>query len=326
MGSSAEAVEMMWGVPYRGRFVERLESSPPRPWEVLRYRGGTSPGRTELDRRLVPRCDGRLPELGPGEVSLTWIGHATFLLRTPELCLLIDPVWSARIPFVRPRLSPPGMAFDALPPVDAVLISHDHYDHLDAATVRRLPRDITVLVPLGLGHWFTRRGFTDVREADWWDVTLLGTTRCDFVPARHWSRRGVWDFCRSLWGGWVVTTAHGRRLYHAGDTGYGPFFAEIGRRFPEIDTALLPIGAYHPVEVMRTVHLTPEDAVRAARDLGARELVGMHWGTFALTGEPVAQPMERLRREWSAAGGRGQRLREVAVGQTWVLSARSAPE
>ncbi|NHD17660.1 MULTISPECIES: MBL fold metallo-hydrolase [unclassified Actinopolyspora] len=303
----------------RRSFADRLDGPLPTVRDVLRFMWRGAPRRTVLDRRLVPLHDGPLPGIEPHDVAATWIGHATFLLRAAGCRVVTDPVWSTRIPGVSPRLSPPGLALGGLLPVDAVLISHNHYDHLDAATLARFPRSTPVLVPLGLGNWFTRRGFTDVRELDWWDSTELGPLRFDFVPARHWSRRGVWDFCRSLWGGWVVTVPDGRRLYHAGDTGYGPFLAEIGRRFPGIELAMLPIGAYHPPSVMRSVHLTPEDAVAAAADTGAVRLAGMHWATFPLTGEPVLQPWERLRAAWFAAGGSGELLWDLAVGETRVL-------
>ncbi|ASU81116.1 hypothetical protein CDG81_14285 [Actinopolyspora erythraea] len=301
-------------------FTDRLVGPLPRFGDVLRFMWTDEvPRRSELDPLLVPVSHAPLPAIGPRQAALTWIGHATYLLRVAGTGVVTDPVWSRRIPGVPRRLSEPGLEFARLPPVDVVLISHDHYDHLDAPTIERFPRDVTVLVPLGLGSWFTARGFTAVTEFDWWESARIGALRFDFVPARHWSRRGPADFCRSLWGGWLVTAPNGLRFYHAGDTGYGRHFERIGRAYPGIDVAMLPIGAYHPIGVMRPVHLTPEDAVAAALDLGASRLASMHWATFPLTREPVLQPLERLRAAWFGAGGLPERLWDMAVGETRTL-------
>ncbi|KEI44886.1 membrane protein [Saccharopolyspora rectivirgula] len=277
-------------------------------------------------RDRVPDPD-RIPVLRTGlspvqrtDTALTWVGHSTYLVRMSGVNLLTDPVWSTRIPGVPRRLTPPGVAFSELPPVDAVLISHNHYDHLDAPTVRRLSRDVPVLVPAGLGRWFRRRGFTEVIELDWWQSAEVAGLRFDFVPAQHWSRRTIWDTCRTLWGGWVVTGPDSR-VYHAGDSGYGPHFAEIGRRYPGIDVAMVPIGAYAPRWFMRPVHMNPEEAVQATIDLGARCAATMHWGTFVLTREPVTEPLTRVRKAWRDAGLDGDRLWDLAVGET-----RSLPE
>ncbi|MFN2497135.1 MAG: MBL fold metallo-hydrolase, partial [Pseudonocardiaceae bacterium] len=211
----------------------------------------------------------------PAATWLAWLGHASFLLRLGGRTVAVDPVLSERILGAGQRLTPPGLG--RLPPLDLLLISHNHYDHLDAPTVRALPRSTPVVAPGGLGRWFRRRGFTDVTELDWWEsADLDGALRVEFVPAHHWSRRGLFDHCASLWGGWVLTAADGPRIYHAGDSGYGPFFAEIGARFPGIDVAMLPVGAYAPRWFMRPVHIDPEEAVQAAQDVGARVMVPMH--------------------------------------------------
>ncbi|HEY9523988.1 MAG TPA: MBL fold metallo-hydrolase, partial [Thermopolyspora sp.] len=183
-----------------------------------------------------------LPPASRTDVAVTWVGHATFVLRIGGLTVLTDPVWSSKIPGVRRRITPPGVAWSDLPDVDAVVISHNHYDHLDAPTIRRLPRDTVMFVPAGLGRWFTRRGFTDVVELDWWESLPIGDVTFDFVPSHHWSRRGLWDSCRSLWGGWILTWDD-RRVYFAGDTAYGHRLARIGARYPGIDLALMPVGA-----------------------------------------------------------------------------------
>lgn len=260
-----------------------------------------------------------LPRAAAGQTLVTWAGHASYVLQIGGLTILTDPVWSDRIPGTRPRISPIGVDWSALPRIDAVVISHNHYDHLDAPTIRRLPRDTPVLVPGGLGRWFRRRGFTDVTELDWWESRQIGGVSFDFVPAHHWSRRTLTDTNRSLWGGWLLT-AGDTRVYFAGDTGYGHWFAEIGRRHPGIDLALLPVGAYEPNWFMRPVHLNPEEAVRACLDVGAARMATMHWGTFVLTAEPLLEPVEKAVAAWAATGRPREDLWDLAVGETRELT------
>jgi L-ascorbate metabolism protein UlaG (beta-lactamase superfamily) len=247
-----------------------------------------------------------------GETTVTWVGHASFVLEVGGLTVLTDPVWSTRLPWVRRRVTPPGVAWEELPGIDAVVISHNHYDHLDWPTVRRLPRNTPVLVPAGLGRWFARRGFTEVVELDWWGSARVGDVRFDFVPAHHWSRRTPWDTCRSLWGGWVIDGS----VYFAGDTGYGEWFRRIGERYPGLDLALMPIGAYQPRWPMEFAHVNPAEAVRAFVDVGARRMATMHWGTFVLSGEPLLAPLEWARAEWAARGLPRDDLWDLAVGES----------
>jgi L-ascorbate metabolism protein UlaG (beta-lactamase superfamily) len=151
---------------------------------------------------------------------------------------------------------------------------------------------------------------------DWWEAVRCGAVEVTFVPAHHWSRRGVFDHCATLWGGWVLTTTGGLRVYHAGDSAYGSFFTEIGSRCPGIDVAMLPIGAYEPRWFMQNVHMDPEQAVQACQDLGARIMVPTHWGTFWLSREPPLEPIERTRAAWAAAGRDGADLWDLAVGES----------
>jgi L-ascorbate metabolism protein UlaG (beta-lactamase superfamily) len=144
----------------------------------------------------------------------------------------------------------------------------------------------------------------------------LGALEVTFVPAHHWSRRGLFDHCASLWGGWVLTAPHGPRVYHAGDSAYGPFFAEIGSRYPGIDAAMLPVGAYAPRWFMRTMHVDPEEAVQAVQDLGARVMVPMHWGTFWLSREPALEPIKRTWAAWAVTGRNRADLWDLAIGQS----------
>ncbi|NYV77471.1 MBL fold metallo-hydrolase, partial [Streptomyces sp. UH6] len=301
--------------------------------------GTVRPKRDGLaDIPRIPYRPGPLPRVDAGQVAVTWAGHASWVIRIGGLTVLADPVWSRRILGTPARITPVGVPWDALPPVDAVVISHNHYDHLDLPTLRRLPSDTPVFVPGGLARWFCRRGFRRVVELDWWESARLKGVRLDFVPAHHWSKRTLTDTCRSLWGGWMLTadddapavdgTGDGpragtgggrRRVYFAGDTGYGHWFRRIGERYPDIDLALMPIGAYDPRWWLRDVHCDPEEAVRATLDVGARRMAPMHWGTFLLSSEPVMEPLHRVREAWAATGRAREDLWDLPVGGSRVL-------
>jgi len=260
----------------------------------------------------------RLPDVHSGQTDVTWIGHATYVVRIGGLTILTDPVWSRKIPGVKPRLTPPGVPLTGVGPVDAIVISHNHYDHLDAPTIKQLPRDTPTFVPAKLGAWFRRRGFTEVVELDWWESLHLGDVELAFVPAHHWSRRTLTDSCKTLWGGWVFTSAD-TKVYFAGDTGYGHWFAEIAAHHPGIDLALLPVGAYEPDWFMKPVHLNPEEAVQACADLGARRMATMHWGTFVLSAEPLLDPVRKAVAAWAEAGLPREHLWDLAVGETRMM-------
>jgi L-ascorbate metabolism protein UlaG (beta-lactamase superfamily) len=309
----------MTPVSYRDRLTEPL----PTPRDILKVlrEGGLRGVGTNADRIPVLRTG--LPPLEPGTASWTWVGHSTYLVRLGGATILTDPVWSAKISRVARRLTPPGLAWNELPKIDVVVISHNHYDHLDAPTIKRLPRETPILCGAGLAGWFRRRGFTEVLELDWWECTEVAGLRFDFVPAHHWSRRGLFDTCATLWGGWVMTAPDGTRTYHAGDSGYGQRFAQIGQRYPGIELAMMPIGAYDPRWFMRSVHMDPAEAVRALDDLGAQRLASMHWGTFILTREPVDEPLERIHKAWTATGRAPEDLWAMAIGETRTLPMRS---
>lgn len=305
-------------------FADRLTHPMPtsRAVRKLMLSGGMRPDLADAVRiPVMPTHE--LPPAPAGRVAVTWIGHATCVVQIGGVTVLTDPVWSRRIPGVRPRLTPPGMPLGAVGRIDAVVISHNHFDHLDAPTIRRLPRDTLLLVPAGLAWWFDRLGFRNVVELDWWESTAVGPVRAEFVPSHHWSRRTPFDGCRSLWGGWVLTADEGsagqRRVYFAGDSAYGPFFTEIGRRFPGIDLALLPVGAFLPRWFMKPLHMSPVEAVRACRDLGAGRMATIHWGTFALSAETPMAPVEQARRAWAEADRAPEDLWDLAVGETRLL-------
>jgi L-ascorbate metabolism protein UlaG (beta-lactamase superfamily) len=303
-----------------GRFVN-LDGSGPRgtgavlKWMVLDRITGKR--RRAPDRAPVPTTPADAARLAtapaPGEgIRLTWIGHASWLVQLDGVSLLVDPVLSEKIvPRIRRNVAP-GLSFEQLPRIDAALVSHSHYDHLDLPTLERV--HATVVAGLGLAKLLRGKGLPAV-ELGWWQSIRLGEVTVTFVPAQHWSRRSLTDTNRTLWGGFVIEGPSGR-VYHAGDTGWFDGFAEIGRRFPGIDAALLPIGAYDPEWFMLPAHLNPEQALAAFEALGARSFLAMHWGTFKLTDEPLDEPPARLEAERVRRDLPRERVRVLAIGET----------
>jgi L-ascorbate metabolism protein UlaG (beta-lactamase superfamily) len=249
--------------------------------------------------------------------ALVWLGHSSFLLRLEGRNLLLDPVLAQRLGPFR-RFAPMSLSFEDLPAIDAIAVSHGHRDHLDLSTIERLTKSAEVVVPLGLGPFFASRGYRAITELAWWQSFSFADLRLTLTPARHWSRRGLFDLNRSLWGG-VVVESPKLSLFFAGDTGYFEGFQAIGARFPGLDLALLPIGAYDPPWFMEAFHMNPEQALRAFADLGARRLIPMHWGTFQLTDEPISEPIERLRRAWRAGAPADSSLSIPAIGEIVAL-------
>lgn len=268
-------------------------------------------------RAEVPTANADHALIESHTASLTWVGHATWLVRMRGRSILTDPVWSQSLGPGISRNVAPGIAPRRARP-DIVLVSHNHRDHLDAPTIERIGAEPCYVVPKGLGRFFTRRGLERVVEMRWWQTEEIDGIAITFVPSQHWSQRGPTDRNQTLWGGYVIE-ADGQRVYFAGDTAYFGGFSEIGRRFPQIDAALLPIGAYDPEWFMRSQHMNPEDALDAFSDLGARLFCAMHWGTFKLTDEPLDEPPALLEalcaeremdaaRIWVAAIGESRRL------------------
>ncbi len=288
------------------------------PLDLLRWKLG---GRGPYDRKTPPRIpvvanDGAYLKDRDQPSSVTWIGHCSFAVQDGGDVFLTDPHWGARA-LVPRRLSPPGIPLTAVPDDAFVVLSHNHYDHLDTWTLRRLPADLPWFVPLGLGDWLRRRGLRRVTELDWWQSARHGRWTLHCLPAQHWSNRIGVGRNASLWASWLLDSGS-RRWYFGGDSGYFHGFAEIGRKFaPEV--ALLPIGAYEPRWFMRTQHMDPREAVQACRDLGAGWMAGMHWGTFDLTDEPVDLPPRVLEEVLRDEGGDRERIRTLAVGERWVI-------
>jgi L-ascorbate metabolism protein UlaG (beta-lactamase superfamily) len=231
----------------------------------------------------------QFPKLSPGQLGVTWIGHASFLIQTHEVNVLVDPIWSMWLKVIK-RLKQPGFEIHHLPSIDFVLVTHAHFDHLDRRTLRRVASDQPIVVPHGVGNLVHRLGFNIVHELEEWQTVELGPLKISLTPAHHWGARFLADTHRGF-GGFVIG-ADGRSVFHCGDTAYFPGFREIGERY-NIDIALLPIGAYDP-PLAREVHMNPEEAVRAFSELQARTLVPMHYGTFPLGYEPMEEPLERL--------------------------------
>ncbi len=251
------------------------------------------------------------------EPTVTWVGHATLLVQMDHVTFLTDPIWSDRpspVSFLGPRrFVPPGIALADLPPIDFVVISHNHYDHLDLPTLVDLAeRDPTTkfFVPLGNAELLRGKGIENVHPLDWGQEVSVEGVRVVCLPAQHWSKRGIGDDLKALWSSWAVVGPT-RSFYHAGDTGYFDGFERIGRQFGGFDLAAVPIGAYEPVAMMRSSHLDPEEAIRAASDLGAERAMAMHYGTFDLSDEPLDEPPERFRAAAAAAG--------FAPDATWVF-------
>jgi N-acyl-phosphatidylethanolamine-hydrolysing phospholipase D len=250
---------------------------------------------------------------------LTWVGHVTFAVEDGDRVVLTDPHFGPRALLPR-RKVPPGLPVEAVPPDAVALLSHNHYDHLDRWTLERLPPSVEWLVPLGQGDWMRRAGARRVRELDWWQSVEVGDWTFTALPAQHWSNRVFQQRNSALWCSWLLDCGP-RSYYFAGDSGYFHGYREIGRRFPRLDVALLPIGSYEPRWFMGYQHMDPAQAYRAFRDLGARHMVGMHWGTFDLTDEPVdLAPKELAEVVAEATGGAGDpRVRVMAVGERWPL-------
>ncbi len=236
------------------------------------------------------------------KITLTWIGHATLFLQIGGKNILTDPHFSERASPVQwagpKRVVPPGIPLGELPPIDIVVISHDHYDSLDEDTIEKLRQrtggeKTRFYVPLGFRPWLNDRGVTRVIELDWWDDARDDDLTITAVPMQHWSKRSIFGKNNTLWAGWAISTKE-FRFFFAGDSGYGSHFQDLGQRLGPFDLAAIPIGAYEPRWFMKDHHMNPEEAVQVHIDTGSKKSVAMHWGTFILTDEPLDEPPRRL--------------------------------
>ena len=308
--------------------------------DVLRWRWDAS------RKGLPPRPSTPIPQVVPDlaflhanaaagaamRPAVTWIGHATVLAQLGGLTMLTDPIFSPRaspLGFAGPRRhQPPGIALDALPHVDVVLASHNHYDHLDEASVLALCEQAgeppVFIVPLGLKRWLADRGVHNAVELDWWDQHRVGGVDVALLPAQHWSGRGLNDRMKTLWGGFAVF-APDCHLFFAGDTGYSRDFEDIRERFAKrqtleagggFDVALLPIGAYEPRWFMAEQHVNVDEAMKIHHDLGAKRSLGVHWGTFELTDEALDEPPKALAALRVARGVVEDEFFVLAIGET----------
>ena len=278
------------------------------------------------DGHVVPRVRAvaRLGDhLRADQDFLTWLGHAAFLFRLGGKTVLTDPYLTS---YAGPaglgpkRFVKSGIAIHDLPPIDLLVVSHNHYDHLDERALALLPdkERITAVVPLRLGDFFRERGFSNVIELDWYQAAQFDGLTVTALPVVHWSRRTGFDMNRTLWAGFGFR-APSHHLFFGGDSGYGPVFRDIGEEYGPFDTALLGIGAYAPREIMRASHATPEEAVRMGLDLKARQLVAMHWGTVVLTQEPPFEPPERFLKAGADEGVDPENLWVMKIGETRPL-------
>jgi L-ascorbate metabolism protein UlaG (beta-lactamase superfamily) len=284
-------------------------------WQLRREPG---PWRAWTDAPAGPPPPRRVAH---GRLRVTFVNHSTLLVQIDGLNILTDPIWSERaspLSWIGPRRArPPGIRFEDLPPIDVVLVSHNHYDHLDLATLLRLARQHRPHVIVGLGNsaLLEAKGIRFVTELDWWQsVSVDRDTRVHFVPAQHFSARGLCDRDTALWGGFVIQSASGR-VYVAGDTGFGPHFARIGDRLGPLRLALLPIGAARPRWFMAPMHISPAEAVHAHQLLRSATSVAMHFGTFRLGDDGQDEPPAELAKARQAAGVSADRFWTLGFGE-----------
>jgi N-acyl-phosphatidylethanolamine-hydrolysing phospholipase D len=312
--------------------------SEPRSWgNVLRFmrESRTRKRAPNPPRGSFPTAAPKLllPRGGDSRFSATWIGHSTVLLQLGDLNIITDPVFSQRafpVQWMGPRrVMDPALAIDQLPPLDVILLSHNHYDHLDKPAVKRLAKahpNSKWIVPLGLADYIRPWGAKDITELDWWEETIVHGLRVTATPARHFSARGPRDRNKSLWCGYALEL-NGKRVYFAGDTAYHPEFRAIGDKCGPFDLVMIPIGAYDPRWFMHVLHVDPEEAVQIYQDLVASHpdveqpvMLGIHWGTFRLTDEPMDEPPLRTAAAWRALGLDSELLWIARFGETRVLT------
>lgn len=310
----------IWGTAHQPSF-----------FKVLRWLLGRARKQRKHKLPAVHPLDPTTLATPPARLRITWIGHATLLMQTPDTAILTDPVFSQRaspLSFLGPaRKTPPAVALDALPPLDYILLSHDHYDHLDADTIPRLAEqhDPVFLTPLGVDTHLQKWGARHIEALDWWQYIDLGGWRFHCTPAMHFSGRGLLNRNSTLWAGWYLENpAHDLTIYFAGDSAYADLFETIRARLGAPEVALLPIGAYAPRWFMEPVHMDPAQSLQAFLDLEARYFIPTHWGTFDLADELLQEP-PALIQQAAAEQGVADRLHVLDIGEQFSLDAQPAP-
>jgi L-ascorbate metabolism protein UlaG (beta-lactamase superfamily) len=296
-------------------------------YELLKWKLG---GKVkEWPDQVVDNVEPELPSsLESGEAAVTFVNHATDLIQLKNLNVITDPVFSERVSPLKwagpKRHRQPGVSLEALPPIQIIVVSHNHYDHMDLDSLAKITKrdHAKVLVPLGNKKFLKAQGIEDVEELDWWQsLTLADGSKITLVPMQHWSSRGLFDQSETLWGGFVIE-ASGLKILFAGDTGYGQQFREIREKFGPLDISILPIGAYEPRWFMEPQHMNPKDAVQAHIDLGSALSIGTHFGTFQLTDEGIEDPVVDLQKSLLELGVDPQKFLAPKHGQTIRFGSR----
>ena len=288
-------------------------------WDVLKWRFSAEP--RSWPEQVINSAQPLLLKKGQsGSVHVTYVGHATTLIQDGQLSLLTDPQWSERAgpaSFLGPkRIRKPGVDLSQIDHLDFVLVSHNHYDHLDLPTLQRLDQLFhpQFIVPLGNARILQGAGITRVKELDWWESFQM----IQLVPVQHWSTRSLMDRNEALWGGYVITLS-GKKIFFGGDTGYGPHFKMIRQHCGGMDLSLLPIGAYEPRWFMKEQHMNPDDAVMAHLDLGSKKSFAIHFETFRLTDEGFTEPREELKKAMGAHQVSDEQFLAPQIGETLIL-------
>ena len=296
-------------------------------WLAMRWREDSPPEVKPEEAKSIVGKVNRSLIASPAEIPrATWIGHSTVLVQFQDINFLTDPHLT-QYPFyfefpVKPRFTQPALSFEQMPEIDFIVISHNHYDHLDHRTVDMFGNSVTWFVPLGLKAWFLDRDVDANRvvELDWWDEYQFNeSVKITFTPNQHWSKRTPWDTNESLWGSWAVDIA-GFKSWFAGDTGYDQaIFREIGNRAGPFRFAMIPIGAYAPRYFMSASHVDPAEAVEIHVDIKSRQTLPIHWGTFHLTHEPFLEPPELLQQAVEKKGVVADVFKTIKIGETLIL-------
>lgn len=317
---------------FRNQYFEAIEKSP---WVFIKmkYFGDEEFADHEAEAHLVPIAQPKFAHLisPPATPQVTWLGHSTFLIQYRGLNILTDPILSSRASPVSfagpPRLVDLPIKMQDLPRIDYVVISHNHYDHLDQETISALGNTPRYLVPLRLKEWFVDEGIDPSRvdEFDWWDQMNFGPLTITATPCQHWSARGLFDRNKTLWAAWHLRIDN-FTTWFGGDTGYNDIeFKQIREKLGPVDLGLIPIGAYAPRWFMKPQHVDPAEAIQLHRDIGARQSIGMHWGTFELSAEPIMQPAERIAEAQKQGLVQADEFFTLPVGATYLVRLTEPP-